>query len=55
MMIVNGNPAPTIGHICMDMTMIDVTGFEAVEGDEVVVFGPKNPVTEMARLLETIP
>jgi alanine racemase len=32
--------APTIGKICMDMLMLDVTGIEGVsEGDEVVIFG----------------
>ncbi|MFO7616443.1 MAG: alanine racemase, partial [Bacteroidales bacterium] len=54
-MFVNGRPAPTIGHICMDMTILDITGIEATEGDEVIVFGPPNPVTDLARLLGTIP
>jgi alanine racemase len=54
-MIVNGRPAPTVGHICMDMTMLDITGIDALEGEEVIVFGPPNPVTDLARLLGTIP
>ncbi|MFA5218172.1 MAG: bifunctional UDP-N-acetylmuramoyl-tripeptide:D-alanyl-D-alanine ligase/alanine racemase [Bacteroidales bacterium] len=54
-MIVNGQHAPTIGHICMDMTMLDISGIETKEGDEVIVFGPANPVTGLAKLLGTIP
>ena len=34
-----GKPAPVIGNVCMDMTMIDVTGIECREGDEVLFFG----------------
>jgi len=39
----------------MDMTMIDVTGIKAHEGDEVVIFGEGIPLTEMAARLRTIP
>ncbi len=53
--VVRGKTASTIGNICMDMTMIDLTGTEADEGDEVIVFGPQNPVTRMAEVLGTIP
>ena len=42
---VNGHKAPIIGNVCMDMIMIDVTGIECEEGDEVVIFG-KNPTAE---------
>jgi alanine racemase len=54
-MIAGGQPVPTIGNICMDMTMIDLTECPAREGDEVVVFGPGNPVTGLASALNTIP
>ena len=37
-MLVNGTEAPTIGDICMDMAMIDVSGIAAAVGDEVIVF-----------------
>lgn len=54
-MLVNGKPAPIIGNICMDMTMLDITGIDAAEGDEVIVFG-KNPTVEtVAKAAETIP
>lgn len=54
-MYVNGSFAPVIGNVCMDMTMLDVTDITAREGDEVIVFGPELPVTEIARDLNTIP
>ncbi len=44
-----------LGTICMDMTMIDLTGLEVNEGDEVIIFGPDHPVSEMAEKLGTIP
>ena len=48
--------APTIGNVCMDMTMVDVTNIPSVqEGDEVVVFGENPPVQELAACLQTIP
>lgn len=53
--VVNGRKAPIVGNICMDTCMIDVTGIEAREGDEAVVFGEGASVEEMARVLETIP
>lgn len=45
-----GKLVPTIGSICMDMTMIDISELsETREGDEVVVFGEGLPVDELAR------
>lgn len=37
-MMVKGSLVPTVGHICMDMCMIDVTDVSAVEEDEVLVY-----------------
>jgi Alr-MurF fusion protein len=51
---VNGVRCPTIGNVCMDMTMIDVTHAPANEGDEVELFGPNIPVTELAQRMNTI-
>lgn len=47
--------APIIGDICMDMCMIDLSGIEAKEGEDVIVFGEQNPVTSLARAAGTIP
>lgn len=55
-MLVNGQLVPTIGNICMDMTMLDVTDTGALQqGDEVIVFGQALPVAELARWADTIP
>ena len=53
--IVNGQKAPYVGNICMDVCMIAVTGIECNEGDTVEIFGPDLPVTQLAEWLETIP
>lgn len=52
---IKGNAAPTLGEICMDMTMIDVTGMAASEGDTVEIFGKHQSVDEIARRIGTIP
>jgi alanine racemase len=55
-MLINGQLAPTIGHICMDMTMLDITGIlDISEGDEVTVFGKGLSVSEVSNWAETIP
>lgn len=53
--LVNGKEAPTIGNICMDACMIDVTGIECVPGDPVEIFGAKMPLQRLADTLGTIP
>ena len=37
------------------MTMIDLTGTTAEEGDEVIVFGAEVPITDLAQRIGTIP
>jgi alanine racemase len=55
-MMIRGVPAPIIGSVCMDMTMVDVTGIpDVAEGDEVIVFGKDLPVQQVARWANTIP
>lgn len=57
-MLVNGNPAPIVGRVCMDSCMIDVTDAgEVQEGDEAVIFSavPGNDLETMACVLDTIP
>ncbi|MCA1750527.1 MAG: bifunctional UDP-N-acetylmuramoyl-tripeptide:D-alanyl-D-alanine ligase/alanine racemase [Flavobacteriales bacterium] len=46
---------PFVGNICMDMSMVDVTGVGCREGDKVEVFGDRMDVYEMADNLNTIP
>ena len=68
---IHGKPAPIIGNICMDLTMVDVSshtpdpspGGEGSalhqpfpkEGDEVIIFGDQHPVAELAKEMGTIP
>ncbi|MFC4262396.1 bifunctional UDP-N-acetylmuramoyl-tripeptide:D-alanyl-D-alanine ligase/alanine racemase [Ferruginibacter yonginensis] len=54
-MLVNDMLAPVIGNICMDMTMLDITGIDANEGDEIIVFGEQPTVNNMATWATTIP
>lgn len=51
---VNGKLAPIVGNVCMDMTMIDVTGINANEEDEVIIFGNELPVQQLATWGSTI-
>ena len=67
---IHGKPAPIIGNICMDLTMVDVTEFfpgevdertveqsnnRTREGDEVIIFSDQHPVSELAEAIGTIP
>ena len=57
-MIVGGKRAKTIGNICMDSCMIDITDIEGIEeGDEVTIFSAErgNTAADMASVLGTIP
>ena len=47
--VIQGQKVPVIGKICMDMCMLDVTGLNVHEGDEVVVYGEGNTVGDMAK------
>ena len=53
--LVNGNWAPTIGNICMDACMIDVTGIDCMVGDSVEIFGRNASLQRLADALDTIP
>lgn len=53
--LVNGHPCPTVGNICMDACMIDVTDIDCRPGDPVEIFGENMPVSRLSDVLETIP
>ena len=53
--LVNGQKAEYVGNICMDVAMIDVTGIDCQEGDQVEIFGDHLPVTTLSDILDTIP
>jgi Alr-MurF fusion protein len=55
-MLVKNKNAATIGVVCMDMTILDITHIPGVkEGDEVIVFGPQLSVKQLAKWAGTIP
>lgn len=54
--LIQGQQAPIIGNVCMDMCMVDVTHIPTAQvGDEVLVFGEGQPIERLARQLGTIP
>ena len=53
--LVNGQKAPYVGNICMDVAMIDVTDIPCQEGDSVEIFGEHLPVNVLSDVLDTIP
>jgi alanine racemase len=53
--LINGKRAHVFGNVCMDMVMVDVTGIEAKEGDEVIIFGKDLPIQDVASSINTIP
>lgn len=53
--LINGQQAPYVGNICMDVCMVDVTDIACKEGDKAIIFGTELPVTILAKELETIP
>ena len=53
--LLNGHKVPTIGNICMDMSMLDITSVDAKVGDTVTIFGENPTISELAAILDTIP
>ncbi len=51
---INDKYAPIIGNVCMDMLMIDITGIDCEEGDEVIIFGAPQHATQFAAQGNTI-
>jgi Alr-MurF fusion protein len=54
-LIINGKSCKTIGNICMDMCMVDISQVNCAEGDEVIVFENFSQISKMAEALNTIP
>lgn len=53
--MINNKIAPIIGNICMDMTMINISDIDAIEGDEVILFNENYPIENLAKDAQTIP
>ncbi|HSV09392.1 MAG TPA: bifunctional UDP-N-acetylmuramoyl-tripeptide:D-alanyl-D-alanine ligase/alanine racemase [Hanamia sp.] len=55
-MLIKNKLVPVIGNVCMDMTMIDITGLKNLkEGDEVIVFGEVLSLQMLSSWAHTIP
>jgi alanine racemase len=52
---IKGKKAWTIGTVCMDMCMVDVTGLDVREGDTVILFGKNPSLQQLAAWSKTIP
>ena len=52
---INGKRVPTVGNICMDLFMADVTDVECAVGDKVEIFGEHISAQDVADRLQTIP
>ncbi|HYG16583.1 MAG TPA: bifunctional UDP-N-acetylmuramoyl-tripeptide:D-alanyl-D-alanine ligase/alanine racemase [Bacteroidia bacterium] len=52
---VNGQWAPVVGNVCMDMVMLDVTDINCHEGDEAIIFETNADIIELSKQLNTIP
>lgn len=51
---VNGTLCPTVGNVCMDAVMIDVTDAECRLGDRVEIFGSHVPIERLSEARGTI-
>lgn len=51
---INGEKAPIIGNVCMDMIMVNITNIDCNEGDDVVVFDGVNKASDFAKTIDTI-
>ena len=51
---INGCFCKTIGNICMDMSIIDVSNVSCQEGDEVIIFENTQQINDLAKALHSI-
>lgn len=52
---IQGKDCPTVGRVCMDMIMVDVTKLQVLVGDEVELIGPNQSIEQLALAMGTIP
>lgn len=51
---INGEKAPTLGNVCMDMIMVDVSNIDCKEGDTVIIFDNQRTLEDLALRTNTI-
>lgn len=52
--LIDGQKAPIVGNVCMDMIMVDITHIACQEGDEVEIFGDTQSAEELASAVDSI-
>lgn len=52
--LINGKEAFVIGNVCMDMTMVDVTGIDCKTGDEVIIYNEAHNISKLADRIGSI-
>jgi alanine racemase len=52
---INGQRAPIVGNVCMDMIMVNITNIDCNEGDEVIIFGEHPTAEDLAITTNSIP
>ncbi len=53
--LIDGKQAPTVGNVCMDMCMVDVTELNCSPGEEVIIFDENQPIEYLAECMNSIP
>ncbi|MDB9712166.1 alanine racemase [Flavobacteriaceae bacterium] len=51
---IKNKKVPIIGNVCMDMLMVDISGINCNEGDEVIIFNEKYTAEKLAESINTI-
>ena len=52
---INNHACSVAGNVCMDMTIIDISGMDAAVGDEVIVFDETHTISQLAKDMNVIP
>tara|TARA_R110002049_G_scaffold85780_8_gene218131 strand:- start:760 stop:1869 length:1110 start_codon:yes stop_codon:yes gene_type:complete len=52
--IINGEKAPIVGNVCMDMIMVNISQIDCKEGDEVIIFNSEYKASELSESAKTI-
>lgn len=51
---INGEYCPTLGNVCMDMIMVDITAKNVTVGEEVEIIGINQHINRLAKQMQTI-
>lgn len=51
---IQGKKAPIVGNVCMDMLMVNITGIDCKEGDDVIIFGEETSAVDLSARIHSI-